>query len=241
MENVSGMVKGAMKLIFAECLKELKSSGYQVKARLLNAKFFNVPQSRERMIFIGVRNDIGLEPSHPKAQTKPITIRQVCPNIGSIVLGPHGNYQGRIVDAQTEPSPTICKTGLPSFIHRVIAVGKTPPKPSELKTQRWAITVKGKNHPERFSLHRLDWNAVAPTINKTATGSTGIMHPDEPRELTEFELKRIASFPDEYQFAGRWVDVLARIGNSVPPNLMKAIAEHINTTILSSLPAMEKQ
>lgn len=57
MENVSGMVKGKMKLVFAEIMKELKASGYQVSARLMNAMYFNVPQSRQRMIFIGVRDD----------------------------------------------------------------------------------------------------------------------------------------------------------------------------------------
>lgn len=72
MENVSGMVKGKMKLIFAEILKELKASGYRVSARLLNAKYFHVPQSRERMIFIGVRSDLSIEPSHPKAEGSPI-------------------------------------------------------------------------------------------------------------------------------------------------------------------------
>lgn len=53
MENVSGMVKGKMKLIFADCLRELKACGYRVKARLINAMFYNVPQSRQRLIFIG--------------------------------------------------------------------------------------------------------------------------------------------------------------------------------------------
>ncbi len=61
MENVSGMVKGKMKIIFAEILRELKASGYEVKAWLLNAKYFYVPQSRERMIFIGVRQDFWQE------------------------------------------------------------------------------------------------------------------------------------------------------------------------------------
>ena len=61
MENVSGMVKGKMKLIFAEILRELKNSGYEVKAWLLNAKYFYVPQSRERIIFIGVRKDFWKE------------------------------------------------------------------------------------------------------------------------------------------------------------------------------------
>ena len=54
MENVSGMVKGKMKRIFAECLRELKVSGYKVRARVLNAMYYNVPQSRQRLIFVGV-------------------------------------------------------------------------------------------------------------------------------------------------------------------------------------------
>ncbi len=58
MENVSGMVKGKMKLIFAEILRELKASGYHVSARLMNAMHYGVPQSRQRMIFIGVREDL---------------------------------------------------------------------------------------------------------------------------------------------------------------------------------------
>ena len=55
MENVSGLVKGKMKLVFAEIMKELKASGYGVKCKLLNAMYFNVPQSRQRLIFIGIR------------------------------------------------------------------------------------------------------------------------------------------------------------------------------------------
>jgi DNA (cytosine-5)-methyltransferase 1 len=68
------MVKGKMKLAFAEILRELKASGYRVSARLLNAMYFNVPQSRERMIFVGVRDDLGIEPSHPQAQSVPVVI-----------------------------------------------------------------------------------------------------------------------------------------------------------------------
>ncbi len=72
MENVSGMVKGKMKLLFAEIMQELRASGYRVKARLLNAMWFGVPQSRERVIFIGVREDLGIEPSHPKPEWQPV-------------------------------------------------------------------------------------------------------------------------------------------------------------------------
>jgi DNA (cytosine-5)-methyltransferase 1 len=58
MENVSGMVKGKMKLIFADILRELRASGYHVSARLMNAMYFGVPQSRQRIIIIGVREDL---------------------------------------------------------------------------------------------------------------------------------------------------------------------------------------
>ena len=81
MENVSGMVKGKMKLVFVEILKELKASGYRVKVKLLNAMYFNVPQSRQRLIFIGVRDDLGIEPSHPKTENKPIIVRDAFNNV----------------------------------------------------------------------------------------------------------------------------------------------------------------
>ncbi|MBP1624965.1 MAG: DNA-cytosine methyltransferase [Acidobacteria bacterium] len=58
MENVSGMVVVKMKLIFAEILRELKASGYHVSARLMDALYFGVPQSRQRMIFVGMREDL---------------------------------------------------------------------------------------------------------------------------------------------------------------------------------------
>lgn len=86
MENVSGMVKGKMKLLFADILRALKASGYVVSARLLNAMYFNVPQSRERLIFIGVREDLGIAPSHPRAERRSYTTWDA---IGEYVLSAH--------------------------------------------------------------------------------------------------------------------------------------------------------
>jgi DNA (cytosine-5)-methyltransferase 1 len=65
MENVSGMVKGKMKMVFAEIMRELKASGYRVRCQLLNAMWYGVPQSRERVIFIGIREDLGKDPEFP--------------------------------------------------------------------------------------------------------------------------------------------------------------------------------
>lgn len=199
MENVSGMVKGKMKLIFVECLKELKESGYEVKARLLNAMYYNVPQSRERMIFIGVRKDLNKPPSHPRAQTKPQPVKSF--DDGSRLEGielerwkaipPGGNYQN---------------------LPKRLINGK----------------AKFSNFHRKLSPHRPSY-----TIGKEEHFLSGrFYHWSEPRRISDIELKRIGSFPDSYKFAGNSKDIQNRIGNSVPPNLMRAIAEHIRDNIL---------
>jgi DNA (cytosine-5)-methyltransferase 1 len=65
-ENVSGLIKGTAKGYFLEILKALKSCGYNVKCKVLDAQWLGVPQMRQRTIFVGVRNDLNLEPVHPK-------------------------------------------------------------------------------------------------------------------------------------------------------------------------------
>jgi DNA (cytosine-5)-methyltransferase 1 len=76
MENVSGMVKGKMRLVFREIMLALKATGYTVRCKLLNAMYYEVPQSRERLIWIGVRPDIGREPGFPGPVGKPMTVQE---------------------------------------------------------------------------------------------------------------------------------------------------------------------
>lgn len=58
MENVKGIIKGAMKQIFLQIMASLRGAGYHVEAQVMNAKHYGVPQSRERVIFIGLRKDL---------------------------------------------------------------------------------------------------------------------------------------------------------------------------------------
>lgn len=81
MENVSGMMKGTMKGKFNEILSALKSQGYNVKVKLMNAMWYDVPQSRERLIFIGVRSDLNIIPSFPKPLNYIITVREALDGI----------------------------------------------------------------------------------------------------------------------------------------------------------------
>lgn len=237
MENVSGMVKGVMKLVFVEILKELKSSGYKVSARLLNAMYFGVPQSRQRMIFIGVREDLGIEPSHPEAESLPIPMKSACPDIDYLVLDAHGYDDGRIVNASVETSPVVIATGMSSYKYEVL---------QGVEFERWqSIPVGGNwqdlpkeliNGKAKYSnFHRkLDPERPSFTLGKEEHFSSGrFYHWKEPRRLTDLELKMIGSFPVDFDFVGDGKIVHKRIGNSVPPLFMRSIANHIRNEILT--------
>jgi len=86
-----------------------------------------------------------------------------------------------------------------------------------------------------FSLRRNWLNRPSCTITKTVNHSAscdGTLHPIENRKHTISEIKRLASFPDGFQLIGDFRERWARIGNSVPPLLMKAISEHIKLEVL---------
>lgn len=195
MENVSGMVKGKMRLLFADCLKALKACGYKVKARILNAMYFDVPQSRQRLIFIGIREDLNLDPSHPKGQTVPKTVRQA--------------FKGLSDDAADRAT-------LP---------------PDSMISRLMRAVRPGGECCVHFSKRRLHWQRPS---NSLCTVSLDFWHPEEHRPLTRREIKRLQSFPDDYKFVGSVSQVFSRIGNSVPPNFMRAIAEHVRDNLLGN-------
>ncbi|HNQ91231.1 MAG TPA: DNA cytosine methyltransferase [Verrucomicrobiota bacterium] len=99
-ENVSGLVKGVAKGYFLEILAKLKACGYRVGCKVLDAQWLGVPQARQRTIFIGVREDLGLEPVFPKPLPYRYSLREALP---WIVRGKYGPAW-KPADA---PSPTV--------------------------------------------------------------------------------------------------------------------------------------
>lgn len=207
MENVSGMVKGQMKFIFADILKTLKACGYEVRAALMKCIHYGIPQNRERMIFIGVRNDLNMVPSHPVGKSKVITVREALKGVA--------DYEDR---------------KFPEFLTKATLVMK--PLGSTIDNQRIFIKYKGTSG-SAMSCRLLDWDKPCPTITKSEIAASGLIHPNRKRWLNLDELKRLHTFPDDFKFTDR-KNGCERIGNSVPPLLMKSIASHINETILKA-------
>lgn len=74
MENVTGMAKGKMRGRFIEIMQTLKGMNYNVKCKQMNSMYYGVPQSRERLIFVGVRKDLGKQPTFPVPSNKITTV-----------------------------------------------------------------------------------------------------------------------------------------------------------------------
>lgn len=157
------------------------------------------------MIFIGVRNDLGIVPTHPKAQSRPIVASQALENVQ---LKTFGEYRAN-------PSAQKVKQ----------ALGSIPIGGNYSNIKRNLGFNLGKLHPYRCS------NTIVKYVSLTGHYS-GLTHWDMPRLLTIEELKRLASLPDNFQMIGEFTDQWARIGNSVPPLFMLAIAQHILENIL---------
>lgn len=114
-ENVSGMVRGVAKGVFIETLAALKGCGYRVTARVLDASWLGVPQQRKRLIFVGVRGDIGLEPAHPKPLAYQYTVRDALPWIDQPGQNPLPKISARSPSGMFRPadrSPSVRMVGM---------------------------------------------------------------------------------------------------------------------------------
>jgi len=107
-ENVSGLVKGVAKGYFVSILKELKDCGYRVEARLIDAQWLGVPQSRQRLIFMGVRNDLKVAPKFPTPLRYRYSVREAIPWLADLRFTPHGPNSFAVPeDPMNRPAPTV--------------------------------------------------------------------------------------------------------------------------------------
>jgi DNA (cytosine-5)-methyltransferase 1 len=204
-ENVSGLVKGAAKGCFIEIMRELKASGYRVSCKILDAKWLGVPQSRQRTIFVGVREDIGIDPVHPVPLHYRYTVGEAVEDLskeGDAKWLKHGTDTHRywVETKAGAPLSNACKklTGKNSFLTHV------------------------KQSPHRQA-------------NTITQGTQQLYHWSEPRTMTIQELHRIGGFPDDFKLTGDFTQRWERIGRAVPPVMMSHIAATVRDKILNKI------
>lgn len=207
-ENVSGLVKGVAKGYFKDILKELKKCGYRVSVKLLDSQWLGVPQTRERIIFVGVREDLNLQPVHPKPLSFHYSVRDA--------------FYGK---EELPGEFTTLKTNTKLFKLWQWTVDNHKQDFSDAHK-----AIYGKE--SSFNHRRCVFHRPAPTI---VQASQSLYHPSKPRTLTIAEAKRISTFPDDFKLTGTYAQQWERIGRAVPPVMMLNVANTLRHEVLEKL------
>lgn len=208
-ENVAGLVRGKAKGYFKEILSRLERAGYRVSARLLDAQWLGVPQTRRRLIFVGVREDLGIDPAHPLPLPYRYTLRDAF-DVDADGVGPDDDveecsFKGYAIEPEWE---------------------KIQPGES---SERYFNLVRA--HPDAPS------PTVTQTAGNP--GAAGVAHPFFPRKYTIGELKRVSGFPDDFALTGSYQQQWERLGRAVPPVMMARIAAVVRDDVLRKADGLE--
>ena len=229
-ENVPGMAMMYDGQVKDEILRRFRDMGYNVECKILLAADYGVPQMRKRLIFMGVRSDIGT-PIFPDPLLEPdnyVTCREAISDLPSRTdsLGteedvydkdPTTNYQ-RMMRGDCNVLYNHVATNHKQFVKDTIALvpeggnyKDLPPGWGESRTFHEAWT-------------RYDGNKPSKTID---TGHRNHFHYEYNRVPSARESARFQSFPDSFVFIGNKTSKLKQIGNAVPPLMAEVIANEI--------------
>ena len=217
-----GLVKDAIQTGFQKL-------GYFARAFEVNAKEYGVPQHRERVLFVAVRNDQKILPSIPYATHGPdselfdsklpyVTFGDACSDLEYLESG-ESSANDALHETVHHPR------------HVIDWLWDVPQGKSAHENEDPAMRPpSGYN----TTYKRQVWLEPASTVQTTfgmISGSRNV-HPIATRALTVREAARIQSFPDSYKFTGSLGAIRTSIGNAVPPLLGYHIAQHLKKEVL---------
>tara|TARA_B100001778_G_scaffold332027_1_gene337498 strand:- start:161 stop:1309 length:1149 start_codon:yes stop_codon:yes gene_type:complete len=220
-ENVAGLTVGEAKQYFNKIQNTFEEIGYDVSAKVLDSRYFGVCQTRTRVFFIGIRNDIT-----EKIGLTFLNISSIFPT-GSKDVIPLGQALEGLEYDEEEVKMLTEKFSKTAYWRDTGS--KMPQNPDKVLT---GMDYHHKGH--HFNLKRVSLKVPAPTLTAMGSNDTtaGAFHWSEPRKLTIGELKRIQSLPDDFKLTGKWNQKSERIGRMVPPILLKEIADSVYEKVI---------
>lgn len=221
-ENVPGMATMYEGQVKEEVLRRFKEMGYNVECKILCAADYGVPQMRKRLVFMGVRADIGI-PRFPDPVLTPesyITCRDALSDLPSrehelgidedvYTCEPQTDYQ-RLMRGDCTVLRNHIATAHKQFVKDTIAL--VP------EGGNWRDLPEGVGESRKFheAWTRYDGNKPSRTID---TGHRNHFHYKYNRVPTIRENARLQSFPDDFVFTGTKTQQNRQVGNAVPPLL----------------------
>lgn len=209
-ENVKGLLSHDKGKTFETINKIFKEQGYITKYKVLNAFDYEVAQKRERLIIIGIRNDLNNKIffEFPKPKEKKIVLRDILNNVPESECAKY-SLEKKEVFSLVPPG------GCWKDIEPTIA-------------KKYMKTCWDMGGGRTGILRRLSLDEPCLTILTTPQmKQTDRCHPIEIRPFSIRESARIQSFPDEWEFMGSMGSKYKQIGNAVPCNLAKEIGKNI--------------
>lgn len=211
-ENVKGILSANGGKAIQQILSDFEAiePGYTLSIKLYNFADYGVPQFRERVLIVGVRNDTGFDfehplPTHgPKAGKGYFTAGEALKGAEGIA---HNNEHMKIMPRTIE------------ILSKIPEGGNFTDIPVDDPHY-----VKGMISHVYRRIHR---NEPAKTLIAAGGGGTWGYHYPEPRALTNRERARIQSFPDWFVFTGSFGEIRRQIGNAVPPEGVRLLARKL--------------
>lgn len=213
-ENVKGLISHNKGNTFKTMLNAFNEIGYYIKYKLLNAWDYSVPQKRERVFIIGIRNDLRekINFTFPKPHNYKPILKDVLINVPKSPGQKYSEKKENIMKLIPEGG---CWTSLPENIAK-----------SYMKSTYYSSGGR------RGIARRLSMDEPSLTLTTSpAMKQTERCHPKETRPLTIREYARIQTFPDSWKFFGGICSIYRQIGNAVPVNLAKSIGEELKKSL----------
>jgi len=232
-ENVSGLVRGTAKGYFKDILTALKQCGYQVKARLLDAQWLGVPQMRQRIIFIGVREDLPAEPAFPKPLPYRYSVREALPWIQQLRIA--DDWQASDRPAGTVVQSDGARTNTTAYLSSYLVEAEADISNYAIGREWERMGEGGQSRYMQLKRSRRDRPVNTVTAAGGGPGAASVTHPTEKRKFTIAELRRICAFPDDFILTGDYAQQWERLGRAVPPVMMYHIASTVRDEILRGL------
>lgn len=233
LENVPDMALGEDLTILRAMTARLEAAGYEVHARLLDAWRYGVPQHRQRLILVALRDG---QPFEWPAEQKRVSLRDAIGDLPPLRGGtgdleirarpPRSAFQRRAREGISDRSVVWDHITRPvrdddREAFRLMKPGtRYADLPDHLR--RYRDDIFGDKY------NRLSWDEVSRSITAhIAKDGYWYIHPSEHRTLTVREAARIQTFPDRFRFAGTRSHAFRQIGNAVPPALAEAVARQL--------------
>lgn len=232
-ENVSGLVRGTAKGYFKDILTALKQCGYKVKARLLDAQWLGVPQMRQRIIFIGVREDLPAEPAFPKPLPYRYSVREALPWIQQLRIA--DDWQASDRPAGTVVQSDGARTNTTAYLSSYLVEAEADISNYAIGREWERMGEGGQSRYMQLKRSRRDRPVNTVTAAGGGPGAASVTHPTEKRKFTIAELRRICAFPDDFILTGDYAQQWERLGRAVPPVMMYHIAATVRDEILRGL------